>query len=239
MSSNFIYKILFLIICLFLFKVLLLEINYTYPENIGHIIHQENKNHKTTLFKELQNYGNSIFNYCKLQLLNNFTFRILNYRLFNAHHIFGLYQYRVIHQLPDGTMIEPLKVFNEDLSSNQSATLFSTRYLQALLYSVSDAVREHRKNLSYEVPLYLNKLFKVICNYSAQKCSFKRISKHFIYVIPMDVPNSYIGSNKPWLKHKWQKFYEQDVTTGKVSYHYVDFNNSSFFPTSKNTGFRY
>ena len=241
MSSEFVYKILFLFIFIFLLKVLLLENDYQYPENIAHIKHNNinQKIYSNNFVEYCKRTVNKIFRISKLDFLNALTFRILNYRLFNAHHIFGLYQYRIIHQLSDGTMIEPVKVFNEDLSSNQSATLFSTRYLQALLYSVSDAVRECRKNKSYQVSEKHSKVFEEVCNYSSLKCSLKNISKHFIYVVPMDVPTSYVGSEKPWLKHKWQKFYEQDLISRKINYHHVDFNDSSFFPTSTSDGFGY
>ena len=224
---------------MFTLKVLLLDNNYIYPENIAHIKHNSTEGKKNKIIQIFKNYTYKVYNLSKLQYFNNYTFRILNYRLFNSQHIFGLYQYRIIHQLSDGTMIEPVKVFNEDLSSNQSASLFSTRYLQALLYTVSDAVRECRKNTSYQVSEKHSKVFENVCNYSSLKCSFKNIIKHFIYVVPMDVPTSYVGSEKPWLKHKWQKFYEQDLISGKINYHYVDFNDSSFFPTSSSGGFSY
>ena len=246
MRVEFIYKVLFTLLLFFTAKILFFETNY-YPENLGHIRHintvEKEINYRLIKILNIRNSLRqcieNLLSICKFDLLNSHTFRILNYRLFNSHHIFGLYQYRILHELSDGSIVEPVKVFNEDLTPNQSSSLFSTRYLQALLYPVSDAVRASRKDPNFKMPRQLTDVFKALCDYSANKISGKNIAKHLIYVIPMDIPTTYIGSKKPWLKHEWMKFYEKDTNSSTINFHRVSFNDSSFFPLSDHCGFYY
>ena len=202
MRVDLIYKLLFASLVFFTAKIVLLETDFHYPEDLGHIRHIYSVDNETNyrLLKilnirdSIRQYIEKLISICKFDLLNSYTFRILNYRLFNSHHIFGLYQFRILHEHSDGSLFEPVKVFNEDLTPNKSSTLLSTRYLQALLYPISDAVRKSRRDPNFKMPQELTDVFKALCNYSFNKISNKNIIKHYIYVVPMDIPTTYIGS---------------------------------------------
>ena len=247
MRAELIYKLLFALLVLFTAKIIILDTDFSYPEDLGHIRHinsdEKEINYRFLKILNIRNsfrqYVEELLSFFKVNLINSHTFRILNYRLFNSHHIFGLYQYRILHELSDGSIIEPVKVFNEDLTANQSSSFLSTRYLQALLYPVSDAVRASRRDPNYKIPQQLTDVFKALCDYSFNKISNKNVTKHIIYVVPMDIPTRYIGSKKPWLKHDWLKFYEEETNSSTINFYNVSFNDNSFFRLSDSSGFYY
>lgn len=219
-------------------KVVLLDNTLFYPESLGHVKYKKLLIDKSKFRKNI-NYLQKKFNNSYFNIINKLTFRIVNYRLFNSYHIFGLYEYRIIHEYQDGNTVEALKIFNKDLSPSQSAEIFSTRYLQALLYPVSNAVRKKRRNPEEEIAQNYYKLFLTICKFSVKDIDTSELRKSYIYVIPMDIPTTFVGSHKPWLKHSWKKFYEFDHISEIQSFHDVDFDDTNCFKISEKLQFTY
>ena len=229
---------MFLSLLTLLLKVILIDNKFVYPESIGHVQYKNMLTNESKL-RKVCNYLQETFNRSYLKNINKFTFRILNFRLFNSYHIFGLYEYRIIHEYLDGSKVENLKIFNNDLSPAQSAEVFSTRYLQALLYPVSNAVRIKRRDPSEVINPDYYELFLSMCKFAVKDIDTSELKKSFIYVIPMDLPTSFVGSYKPWLKHKWKKFYEFDYISKNQCFHDVDFDDNNYFKISEKYEFTF
>src|SRR5262249_5116077 len=71
------------------------------------------------------------------------TFMVPN-SLFASQHIVGMWAFRVVVAMPDGTEAEPIRMFNPDRTGGRDTQgIASTRHYQACIYQVSNYARSN------------------------------------------------------------------------------------------------
>ena len=211
-------KVLMTLMGILTLKVVFLDIGHYYPSEYGNIKQYE-KDGSRVVGKASDSLGkvrtiiNEAFEHSGMDIFNRGTFRIVNFQLFNSHHIFGLYLYRIILFDEKGVEYEPFKVFNSDLSPGPfSKNIFSTRYPQALMYPIGDMVRTLCNKSEEKISEVHKDLLINLFNYCKKLSNTKTKIKYAeLKIIPMDVPTEFVSNHKPWLENEWRTI---------VSYYY-------------------
>ncbi len=162
--------------------------------------------------------------YPPLKELNDNATNIVPKSLFSAGHFFGIYEYRVVVTLRDGTTREPVIVFNEDMTPGPYSAGWGTpRYLQRCMYEVSLACHTLAARPNEPVREDWTFVMNNLINFSITKLpksEQEQIVKVGLLTSPIVVPIEFEGDARPWLEYPWTTIYEFDATT--QSYRYVD-----------------
>ena len=92
---------------------------------------------------------------------NSLTAKVSLNNLFNAHHIFGLYAFRI--NIYDDDLIKSPQVFKLNLyGDNLTTGIFAGRYMQSIMYNISHIVNKNNQGIELSIGElnYLKKLLK-------------------------------------------------------------------------------
>lgn len=154
-----------------------------------------------------------------LSAINNHTLRARRWTLFTRQHTLGIYEYRVIVRLETGEY-EPFRVFNPDKTPGPYSAGFVPRYLQALVYPVSDLAHRLTARPDYVPSEAELRPLKALVHFGLARMATQeagRVRDVVLRISPVLMPERYEGSSKPWLAAEWTDFLSFDVRTGTYS----------------------
>jgi hypothetical protein len=159
--------------------------------------------------------------YQPFDFINRIATRMSSKSLFCAGHFFGVYAFRVVVTLDDGTKVEPVRVFNHDKTGGpDSLGLGSPRCLQRCMYDVT-SICGHRladpNRLSPTAPQLLERLMHFsLTRLPAEQRS--RAATMQVLVSPIVMPLDYEADSRPWLDYPWTTLYERDLAKGTADF---------------------
>jgi len=161
-----------------------------------------------------------LFDVIGVRSLNKRTTRQKGWTLFTKRHTVGIYGYRVLVTLQDGTQTEPIRVFEEDLSAGPDSNGFLTvRNFQGGMYALSDLA--HRSSFASPEELaeasFLRRHERAFAPYLhyALRDTGENAAKVEILVRPIGVDLTELGFGKT-VDHGWQPLVRYDVATDKT-----------------------
>ena len=94
------------------------------------------------------------FQVLQLETFNRYCLRQGAAKLFTKRHTVGIFTFRVLVHDQAGQTHEPIRIFNPDMTGEQTTDLFAVRNLQANMYWISDIA--HNASMRYRDPFPIN-----------------------------------------------------------------------------------
>lgn len=140
--------------------------------------------------------------------------------LFNAHHTVGIYEYRILAKLENGEVVEPVVVFNQDMTPGPESGGLRPRWMQVRMYSFAYLAHRLSQYPDYEMTENEMKLFRSLtaqCQSIIRKKYHREAQEMTFLVKPIVVPDQFDGAAHPWEKFPWVPFVKHTIETDKIT----------------------
>jgi hypothetical protein len=154
-----------------------------------------------------------------LLFLNQYTTSMQFNGLFGVDHVLGIYLYRVELEMDDGSRVEPVPVFREDMTAGPySDGVFTPRYLQGVMYDITGICHRLAMKPGYTLTAGEVDVLKRVINsglYPLDEARARHVRRVVLKVRPIIVPDDYEGDVHTWERQGWTDFYVYEPSTGE------------------------
>lgn len=154
-----------------------------------------------------------------LFMFNQYTTSLQFNGLFGIDHSIAIFLYRVELEMDDGTRLEPVKVFNEDMTAGPySDGLFTPRYIQGAMYGVTGMCHRLTNRPGYTMSAWEVDLLKRLIGFSMFEAGEERaahVRRAVLKVRAILVPFDYVGNARTWEARGWTDFYVYEPASGQ------------------------
>lgn len=134
--------------------------------------------------------------------------------LFCEVHLFGVYVYRLEGTTADGRTVEMLPVFDER-GGPGSCCVSGPRYLQGMMFHVTDDVLRREAIPGYHAPAANLDLYRAVVNKAIRE-SPTPVTEVRMLVKLLDPPRRFAGRVAPWDQERWTPWLRFPVQDGRV-----------------------